>query len=81
MVERRRRQARRKRRATRPEINATLVRVRANQRGRRATAMLGPDLTAEQRKAVEAFGLARWMPILLSSMTGRTSDPSAEPAA
>jgi hypothetical protein len=63
------------------EINATLVRVRANQRGRRATAMLAPDLTAEQRKAVKAFGLARWMPILLSSMTETASDPTAEPAA
>ena len=49
------------------EIKATLVRVRTKERGRRATVMLGPDLTAEQRKAVDTFELGRWMPTLLSS--------------
>lgn len=49
------------------EIKATLVRVRTKERGRRATVMLGPDLTAEQRKAVDIFELGRWMPTLLSS--------------
>src|SRR5450755_396528 len=48
-------------------IEATSVRIRAKQRGRRATVMLGPDLSAEQRKAVHTFELGRWMPILLSS--------------
>lgn len=50
------------------EVKATLVRVRTKARGRRATAMLAPDLSAEQRKAVKAFELGRWMPALLSSM-------------
>jgi hypothetical protein len=49
------------------EVKATLVRVRSKERGRRATVMIGPDLSAEQRKAVNAFELGRWMPALLSS--------------
>ena len=49
------------------DVKATLVRVRTKERGRRATVMLGPDLSAEQRKAVDTFELGRWMPILLSS--------------
>jgi len=48
-------------------MKATLVRVRTKELGRRATVMLAPDLTAEQRKAVESFDLSRWMPALLSS--------------
>jgi transposase len=50
------------------EVNATLVRVRTKALGRRATVMLAPDLSAEQRKAVQVFELGRWMPVLLSSM-------------
>jgi hypothetical protein len=49
------------------EIKATLVRVRTKGFGRRATVMLAPELTAEQRKAVKSFDLGRWMPTLLSS--------------
>lgn len=49
------------------EVNATLVRVSTKARGRRATVMLAPDLSAEQRKAVRLFDLGRWMPSLLSS--------------
>jgi hypothetical protein len=49
------------------DVKATLVRVRTKARGRRATVMLGPDLSAEQRKAVDTFELGRWMPVLLSS--------------
>jgi hypothetical protein len=49
------------------EMKATLVRVRTKDLGRRATALLAPELTAEQRKAVKAFDLGRWMPTLLSS--------------
>ena len=49
------------------EVKATLVRVRTKGLGRRATVMLAPDLTADQRKAVEAFDLGRWLPALLSS--------------
>lgn len=63
------------------EIQATLVRVRTKQRGRRPTVMLGPELTAEQRKAVKLFELDRWMPILLSSRTPDVSRPTVTPAA
>jgi hypothetical protein len=63
------------------EVRATLVRVRTQERGRRATVMLGPDLTADQRKAVKSFELERWMPTLLSSRSSDASDPSVKPAA
>lgn len=59
-------------------IEATMVRVRTKQRGRRATVLLAPELTADQRKAVRHFDLARWMPTLLSSMTRSASNPSVE---
>jgi transposase len=49
------------------EMKATLVRVRTKGLGRRATVMLAPDLTADQRKAVKIFDLGRWLPTLLSS--------------
>jgi transposase len=49
------------------EMKATLVRVRTKGPGRRATVMLAPDLTADQRTAVKAFDLGRWLPTLLSS--------------
>src|SRR5271169_2607321 len=39
--------------------------------GRRATVMIAPELSATQRRAVEAFELDRWMPTLLSCMTTR----------
>ncbi len=63
------------------EVNATLVRVRTQARGRRPTVTLAPDLTAEQRKAVKMFDLARWMPALLSSMHREASAPSTTPVA
>jgi hypothetical protein len=62
-------------------VEATLVRVRAPERGRRPTVMLAPDLSVEQRKAVETFDLGRWMPTLLSSMSQTASKASAKPAA
>jgi hypothetical protein len=40
-------------------MKATLVRVRTKGLGRRATVMLAPDLTAEQRRAVKSFDLGR----------------------
>jgi hypothetical protein len=49
------------------EMKATLVRVRTKGLGRRATVMLAPDLAGDQRKAVTAFDLDRWLPSLLSS--------------
>jgi hypothetical protein len=53
------------------EIRATLVRTTTCGPGRRATVMIAPELTATQRRAVEAFKLDRWMPTLLSCMTTR----------
>ena len=63
------------------EVKATLVRVRTKERGRRATVMLAPDLSAEQRKSVKAFDLGRWMPILLSSRSADTPDSDEQPSA
>jgi hypothetical protein len=57
-------------------VAATMVQVRTKERGRRATVLLAPELTSEQRKAVRIFELDRWMPILLSSMSGSDSNPS-----
>jgi hypothetical protein len=57
-------------------IEATMVRVRKNGRGRRATVLLAPELTAEQRKAVKLFELGRWLPILLSSRLSSAPNPS-----
>jgi len=61
------------------EVKATLVRVRTKERGRRATVMLAPDVTAEQRKAIKIFELGRWMPTLLSSITQSASTSAAPP--
>jgi hypothetical protein len=60
-------------------IEATLVQVRTKeQRGRRATIQLAPELNAEQRKAARIFELARWLPPLLSSIDKCTSEPGVE---
>ena len=59
-------------------IEATLVQVRTKDRGRRATVSLAPELTGEQRQAVQTFDLERWMPTLLSSMKSSASNPSVE---
>jgi transposase len=56
------------------EVKATLVRVRTKDRGRRATVLLAPDLTAEQRSAVKVFELGRWLPSLLSSRSQSAPD-------
>jgi len=63
------------------KVEATMVRVRTKERGRRATVLLGPDLTAMQRKAVRTFELARWSPYILSSNIRNASNPSVTPAA
>jgi len=52
-------------------IHATLVRTTTGGMGRRPTVALPPELTAEQRRAVKVFELARWMPSLLSCMKTR----------
>jgi transposase len=52
-------------------IRATLVRTTTGGAGRRATVMLAPELTSEQRRAVKVFELDRWFPTLLSCMAAR----------
>lgn len=44
------------------EIRVTLVKTKTAATGRRPTAMLAPELTAEQRRAVKVFELQRWTP-------------------
>jgi hypothetical protein len=63
------------------DVKATLVRVRTKERGRRATVMLAPDVTAEQRKAIKIFEMERWVPTLLSSMTQDAPTPTGRPTA
>lgn len=63
------------------EVKATLVRVRTQARGRRATEMLAPEVTAEQRKAIKLFELDRWLPTLLSSIHRDDSTPDVGPQA
>lgn len=53
------------------EIRATLVRTTTGGMGRRPTVALAPELTAQQRRAVRVFELARWMPSLVSCMATR----------
>ena len=52
------------------EIRATLVRTTTGTPGRRPTVMLPPELTAEQRRAVNTFELGRWLPSIISCMSG-----------
>jgi transposase len=54
-------------------IRATLVRTTTTAKGRRPTVMLAPELTPEQRRAVEVFELSRWMPAISSCMANRQS--------
>jgi transposase len=63
------------------ELKATLVRVRTKGRGRRATEMLAPETTAEQRKAIKTFELERWLPTFLSSIRQSASAPDVWPTA
>ena len=57
------------------DINATLVRTTTGAPGRRPTAMLAPELTGEQRRAVKVFELDKWFPNILSSITARPARP------
>jgi len=59
------------------QIRATLVRTTTGGAGRRATVMLAPELTVEQRRAVRLFELERWFPTLLSCMTARPVRPTS----
>jgi transposase len=62
-------------------VKATLVRVSTKAPGRRPTVMLAPELSAGQRKAAKLLELGRWLPLLLSSMTGDAARASTAPAA
>lgn len=44
------------------DIKVTLVKTKTAAAGRRPTAMLAPELTADQRRAVKLFELRRWAP-------------------
>lgn len=57
------------------EVKVTLVRTTTGGPGRRPTAMLAPELSAEQRRAAKVFELDRWMPNILSSITARPKKP------
>lgn len=50
------------------DIKATLARTSTGHQGRRPTVMIPPELSPAQRKAVNTFELARWMPALSSTM-------------
>ena len=52
-------------------IRATLVRTSTGARGRRPTALIPPELSSLQRKAVRLFELERWMPHILSASPTR----------
>jgi hypothetical protein len=58
-------------------VRLTLGNRKSARLGRPSTVMLGPDVTAEQRKAIKVFELDRWMPALLSSI--HQSVPTADP--
>lgn len=47
------------------EIKVTLVKTKTGATGRRPMAMLAPELTTEQRRAVKRFELQRWAPVFL----------------
>ncbi len=53
------------------EIKVTLVRTTAGGPGRRPTAMLAPEPSAEQRRAVKLFDLNEWFPAILSCSPSR----------
>lgn len=60
-------------------INATLVRTSTGKMGRRPTILLPPDLSPAQKKAVELFALARWMPSLSSTISEPADHTSEKP--
>lgn len=61
------------------DVEATLVRVPKSGRGRRATALLAPDLSPEQRKAAKTFDFERWLPGILSSISDQAPDADDRP--
>ena len=63
------------------ELEATMVRVRTKERGRRETVLIPPELTAEQKRWAGEMALERWMPALLSSRMQSTPKADEQPAA
>jgi len=63
------------------EIEATLLRVRTKDRGRRESVLIPPELTIEQRRWAEKMELGRWMPTILSSSIKSVSRADEQPAA
>ncbi len=63
------------------DIEATVVRVRTKQRGRRGAVLIPPDLSADQRRWAEKLDLERWLPALLSSRTQSAPKADEQPPA
>jgi len=63
------------------ELEATMVRVRTKERGRRETVLIPPELTAEQKRWAGEMALERGMPVLLSSRMQSTPKADEQPAA
>lgn len=62
-------------------IRATLVRTSTGKKGRRPTVMLAPELSPLQKRAVDTFELARWMPTLPSTMAQTPASPTLKASA
>ncbi len=60
-------------------IEATMLRVRTKERGRREMVLIPPALSAEQIRWVEKCDMARWMPAILSSMSQPKSKADKQP--
>ena len=61
-------------------IEATLVRTTGGM-GRRPTWFIAPDITPEQKRAIDVFELGRWLPALLSARPTRRRQPGNSEAA
>ena len=62
------------------EMEATILRVRTKDRGRRESVLIPPELTVEQRRWAEQTELGRWMPTILSSSTKSVPRADEQPA-
>ena len=62
-------------------IEATVVKPYTGRKGRPPTGLVRPTLNADQRRAVEIFELARWMPALSSSSAKRRGTSAGGEAA
>ncbi|MCC6344181.1 MAG: hypothetical protein IT166_18405 [Bryobacterales bacterium] len=63
------------------EIEATTVRVRTKNQGRREGVLIPPELKVEQRRWVEKMELGRWMPAILSSSAASPPRDDEQPTA